>query len=74
MTTMNKFNLSAVSKKWFYSGKNNFAYTIRPICYISRIVGLFPFTIIHDLNGDVQEARVTLLDFLWFKISIVCIF
>lgn len=70
ITTMNKFDLSAMAKKVFYSGKINFAYTIRPIYHISRIVGLFPFTIVHDLNGDVQEAQVNLLDFLWFKISI----
>lgn len=49
----------------------NFAYCFRPIYYFSRIFGLLPFTIIYDWNGDHQEARVEIIDFVWFIVSIL---
>ena len=52
------------------SNKFRCSYSIRPIYYFSRAFGLFPFTVVTDTNGDVQGARVTLFDFLWFLISI----
>lgn len=58
------------AKKMNSSKKYNFARTMQPIYIISRTFGLFPFTIIHDLNGDIQGIRVTFFDLLWFLISI----
>lgn len=55
------------------STKFNFAYSLLPLYYFSRVFGLLPFTILYDTNGDVRGARVTLFDIFWFIIS-VCIF
>lgn len=48
----------------------NFAYSFRPIYYYSRIFGLMPFTIMYDSNGDPQEPRVGLFNFVWFIAAI----
>lgn len=69
-----KLNSSSLAQKTTRSTKINFAYAFRPIYYFSRIFGLFPFTIIYDWNGDIQEARVKLLDIVWFLISFVTYF
>lgn len=49
---------------------NDFSYGLRPIYYFSRAVGLLPFSFIRNSHGEIQEARVTLTDCLWFVISI----
>ena len=61
------------TKKDIPSKNLNFSYSLRPIYYFSRTFGLFPFTIVYDTNGDVQSARVTVFDFLWFIIT-VCMY
>lgn len=59
--------------KNIFSKKYNFAYSVRPIYYFARVFGLFPFTIEHDSYGDIKEARVKIIDFLWFLFAI-CIY
>lgn len=48
----------------------SFAYSFRPIHYFSRAFGLLPFSVALDSNGNIQKARVSLFDALWFVISI----
>lgn len=48
----------------------NFAYSFRPIYYISRAVGLLPFKITYDSNGAAQIAHISLFDGLWFAFSV----
>lgn len=52
------------------SKKINFAYSLLPIYYFSRAIGLLPFSIIRDANGKVQKTRVSAFDFFWFVTSI----
>lgn len=49
--------------------KLSFAYGFRPIYCFSRVFGLMPFSITHVSNVDIQEPRVSDLDWLWFMIS-----
>lgn len=58
-------------KKVSESKKANFSCSVRPIYYFSRAFGLCPFTLVYDSNGDIQEARVTTLDIIWFLISTI---
>lgn len=48
----------------------NFQYSFRPIYYYSRVVGLWPFTIVHDSNGSIEKTRVRFVDALYLFISI----
>lgn len=59
-----KFHANIVDSK-----KLSFAHSFKPIYCFSRIFGFMPFSIVHDRNGKIQTARVTVLDFLWFLIS-----
>lgn len=52
------------------SNNINFAYSFRPIYFFSRAFGLLPFSLIFDSNGDIQKARVSIFDGLWFKVSV----
>lgn len=47
----------------------NFEYGFRPIYHFSRAVGLWPFSIRHNSNGEIQSARISRLDGTWFSIS-----
>lgn len=57
-------------RKENHSKELYFAHSSRPIYYISRMFGLMPFSVIYDLDGKAQEPRVSVLDILWFMISI----
>lgn len=48
----------------------NFAYSFRPVYYLSRVFGLMPFSIEYDLNDRPQLPRVKRLDAMWFAIAI----
>lgn len=61
------------SKKLKISSERYVAYSLRTIYYFSRFIGLLPFSIIRDRNGDVKEVRVSLFDFLWCSIA-VCLY
>ena len=47
----------------------NFAYSFRPIYYISRVFGLIPY-IFHDKTGAIHRPRIRLSDFFWLIISL----
>lgn len=47
-----------------------FEHSFKPVYYFSRCIGLWPFTITYNINGSIKEARVHLLNSLWFLISI----
>lgn len=47
-----------------------FAHSFKPIYILSRIFGFMPFTIAYDSNGAIQTARITVIDFVWFTISV----
>lgn len=51
----------------------NFEYGFRPVYNFSRLVGLWPFSIIHHSNGSILRASVSYFDGLRF-ISIVCLY
>lgn len=48
-----------------------FAHSVRPFHCFSRLFGLMPFSIIHDPNGQAYASAVSILDGLWFTISII---
>lgn len=50
--------------------KSDFTLTFQPIYYISRIIGLIPFSISFDLNGEPQRPKVGKFDSIWLIISI----
>lgn len=47
----------------------NFSYSFRPIYYFSRMFGLMPFSIIYDSNGEIKQCKITIVDGIWFLIS-----
>lgn len=51
----------------------DFAYSFRPFYYFSRMVGLMPFSIIYDTNGQIQGPKARLYDVVWFVIS-MCVY
>lgn len=57
-----KPTLSARPKKYQHG--------FQPIYYVSRFVGLWPFTIVYHSNGSIKGPRVDLFDSFWFLISI----
>lgn len=40
--------------------------SFKPIYYFSRAIGLMPFSIRRDSNGDIQEPKVHRMDCVWF--------
>lgn len=48
----------------------NFMKSFRPVYYFSRLIGLMPFTINCDSNGEVQRSAITKSDGVWLVISI----
>lgn len=61
---------SQVDGKRVRSRKDNFAFSFRPIYFLSRAFGLMPFSITYDSNGEIQEPRISRLDVLGFVIGI----
>lgn len=60
-----------LANKINFQPKNcNFAYSFRPIYYISRAVGLLPFKITNDSNGAAKTAHIDLFDGLWLAFTI----
>lgn len=46
----------------------------QPIFRICRVFGLLPFSIVRNLNGEIQSCKVRKVDCVWFVISIcVCL-
>lgn len=60
-------DLKFVKKKAFPK-ETDFVKSIRPIYYFSRVFGFLPFSIEFDSKGEVQNARISAFDFLWFVI------
>lgn len=44
--------------------------SFRSIYYVTRFVGLWPFTIVYHSNGSIKKSSVGLFDKFWFLISI----
>ena len=49
----------------------DFLYSFKPNYYFLRAVGLWPFSIVRDSNGDFWKPKVTKLDLIWFIIPIL---
>lgn len=47
-----------------------FSYGFRPIYYFSRVIGLMPYSMVHNKNGEIQEHRIYYRDGLWILTSI----
>lgn len=60
----NETNKSEDQKKSF-----NFMDTFKPVYFVSRLLGLEPFSIIYDSNGDAQRPKITIFDGIWFVFS-----
>lgn len=52
--------------------KINFEHAIRSIHYLSHFAGLWPFSIDHDSNGEIQNARIGVSNMLW-SILVICL-
>lgn len=52
--------------KWHRKQRMNFYHCIKPLCSISRVFGLLPFTIDLDPNGNIKRARVSVSNACWF--------
>lgn len=63
------FNGVVEVKKISHSRKINFSLTMMPAYFFSRVIGLLPFSIVRNSNGEPQAARVNVFDFLWLIIS-----
>lgn len=63
METLDNANL-ALKRKF------DFEHAFRPLYHFSRFAGLWPFSIIHDLNGTIQSARIGPFN-IFYPISIV---
>lgn len=50
--------------------RHNFAYSIQPVYYSSRIFGFMPFTIVYDSKGKIREPIILSFDILWFIVAI----
>lgn len=61
----------AVVKKNSRSRAINFSTSLLPAYFFSRVIGLIPFSIVRDSNGDAHTARINLFDLLWFIFSIL---
>lgn len=47
-----------------------FSYGFRPIYYFSRVIGLMPYSMVYNLNGEIQDHRIYIRDGLWLVTSI----
>lgn len=48
-----------------------FSFGIQPIYSFSRVFGLIPFSIVHEINGDVITSKVRTIDGILFAASII---
>lgn len=71
---IDSLNRIAKVKKNSHSRRFNFSSSMMPAYFFSRAFGLLPFSIVRDSRGEAQAARVYLLDFLWFFISMLIYF
>lgn len=49
--------------------QSNFEHGFRPVYYVSRLAGLWPFSIRHNSDGTIQRAHISFFDGLWFAIA-----
>lgn len=59
-----------IAKEEAHTTEDNFAISFRPVYYFSRTLGLMPFSMIYDSKSEIQEARVSLFDSIWFVLTI----
>lgn len=64
-------DLLFVVKKKVRASKIDFAHSISPLYYFSRAIGFLPYSIVFNSNNEIIKCRVSVLDLLWFVISIV---
>lgn len=70
ITPSSTLNLAAIVEKGIRSRKFGFVDSFLPIYFFLRVIGFMPFSIGCEANGEVRKAQVSLLDGLWFVISI----
>lgn len=54
--------------------KFDFYHAFMPLYTFSRLFGYMPFSIVRSLNGNILTSKVTVLDLIWFFITIVWYF
>lgn len=57
----------------FLAKQMDFLSSFKPIYYFSRLLGLMPFKIVCNLNGEFRVPRVGKLDGIWF-IAAICVY
>lgn len=63
-------NFNSKTKMVQNSKKLTFVHSFKPVYILCRIFGFMPFTIAYDANGAIRTARIGVIDFIWFIISI----
>lgn len=50
--------------------KNDFTKSLQPLYFFSRAFGRLPFSLVSNLNGEIQRAHIKIFDVIWFALSI----
>lgn len=50
--------------------RRDIVYSYKPIYYFSRFLGLLPFSLKYDSNGEIQMPKISKFDGVWFIVSI----
>lgn len=71
-TSKNKVTVPTMLKpeKSNKSKQLDFLSSFKPNYYFLRALGLWPFSIDRNSNGEIKKSKITKLDLLWFIISI----
>lgn len=48
----------------------NFMDSFKPVYFVLRLLGLKPFSITHDSDGEPKRPKITILDGIWLAISL----
>lgn len=50
--------------------KFNFMDNFKPVYFVLRLLGLKPFSIVYNSNGEPQRPKITVFDGIWLVISL----
>lgn len=70
MAQSSNVELVSHKKRAHRSNRLNFVTSLWPFYIFSRSLGLLPFSVKFDANGEIKKARVSAFDFLWFGLAI----
>lgn len=70
MAQSSNVELVSHKKRAHRSHRLNFVTSLWPFYLFSRSLGLLPFSVKFDANGEIKKARVSVFDLLWFGLAI----